>query len=276
MANGPGNFDKSKNFNTNAYPVESHITSSLLRRVEATLTPELLVSRHLKGVPLQDFTSEELKDQIEIALNDFELMSGVPAFKLQYKERIPFDRQAYRAFVYFKLNNGPVLSIESLDIESSNGETIYRLPPAWIEMGLAHKRQINLVPILSIFGAAGLQDGQPTNAGLIFIQAISNFSWLPAFYTVKYTCGLSHIEGQLPVIVNQIIGATAAINILSMKQAQEKYTSTSISQDGLSQSASGLGPKQFTQRIEDLGTERERLLQKLKSEFHQKYYLSNI
>lgn len=261
---------------TKVYPVEANEATGLFKRIESLITPDKMVSRYLKGVELEDYSPDELKDQIELAINDVELMSGLNLSKVQFKERVPFDRAAYKAFVYMKLNNGPILQIDSLLIESSNGESIYRLPATWIEMGLAHKRQINLIPILSIFGAAGLKDGQASNAGLIFIQAVNNFRWLPAFYTVKYTCGVSHKEGHLPSVLNQVVGITAAMEILSNKAAQEKHTSTSIGQDGISQSASGLGPKRYQQRMDELEGKRKRLLEKIRSEMHQKYYMSNI
>lgn len=269
-------YSESKNFGTKVYPVEALYTSNLFSRCESLLTPELLKSRYLKGIDISNHTPDELKDWIELATNEFELMSNLSINRVQHKERIPFDRNAYKSFVYMKLNNGPILSIEEVIIESSNKETIYRLPPDWIEMGLAHKRQINLIPILSIFGASGLQDGQASNAGLIFIQAVNNFQWLPAFYSVTYTCGLTNEEGKIPKIVNDIIGMTAAIELLSEKQATIKYQSTSISQDGISQSASGPGPQTYKVRITELTERRDKMLKKLKSKFHQKYYLSTI
>jgi hypothetical protein len=168
------------------------------------------------------------------------------------------------------------MSVEKIIIQSSNGENIYTLPPDWIEMGFAHKRQLNLIPILSIFGAAGLKDGQASNAGLIFLQAINNFAWLPAFFTVEYTTGISNIDGQLPVVANHIIGLTAAIEILSELQTKNIYTSTSIGQDGISQSASSAGPQIYAKRIDELTMKRDKLMGQIKAIFHQKYYLSNI
>lgn len=272
-------YTDSKSFPTKSYPVEAKEASNLLRRCEPILTPELLKSRYLKGVSDEVsavFTEEGLKDEIMRGMNEFELMTGIPTQKVQFKERLPFDRAAYQAMVYMKLNNGPVQSVEDVVIESSNGENIYRLPPDWIEMGLAHKRQINLIPILSIFGAAGLRDGQASNAGLIFLQAVNNYRWLPAFYSVTYTCGVSKTEGQLPVVVNEIVGMIAAIEVLSQMSAKNKHTSTSISQDGISQAASGPGPQLYKQRIEELMERKERMMKKLRSEFHQKYFMSNI
>jgi hypothetical protein len=209
-------------------------------------------------------------------MNEFETMTGLRITAVQDMERIPFDRDLYKSFVFMKTKHGPIMSIESIDIMSSNGENIYHLPPDWIEVGLAHQRQLNLIPILSIFGAAGLQDGRASNAGLIFLQAINNFQWLPAFFTIKYTYGLSNTEGQVPIPVNAIVGMIAAIEILSDLQSANKYNSTSISQDGISQSASSAGPKIYAQRIEDLEKKRDLAVSKLKAIFSNKYFLSNI
>ena len=261
---------------TKMYPVEANETSDLFARVEPIITPKKMVSRYLKGIDLSDYDDDELKDYIEEAINEIEELTNLKLSPVQHKERLPFDRQAYQHFVFMKTNNGPIMSVEDLLIESSNGENIYRLPPDWIEMGLAHKRQLNLIPILSIFGAAGLKDGQASNAGLIFIQAINNFSWLPAFFTITYTVGVCRKEGHLPKTLNQIVGITAAIDVLSNKAAQNKHTSTSISQDGLAQSASTPGPNVYKTRIEDLEKKRDKLMKKLKSRFNQKYFLSNI
>ena len=269
-------FPESKGFGTKAYPVEALKTTPLLRRCEPMLTADLLKSRYLKGIDFDKYTDPELEQEIEIATNEFELMSNLTVNKVIFKERIPFDRAAYQAFVFMKLNNGPIRTIDELIIESSNGEEIYRLPPDWIEVGLAHKRQINLIPILSIFGAAGLKDSQASNAGLIFLQAVNNFRWLPAFYSVTYTGGVSHHDGELPIVINQLVGMTAAISILSMKQAQNKYNSTSVGQDGISQSASSAGPQIYKTRIEELEMKKAVLMGRVRAVFSQKYYLSNI
>lgn len=261
---------------TKIYPVEANEVTNIFGRVEPIISTKKMISRYLKGIDLSDYDDDELKDYIEEAINEVELLTNLDLSPVQHKERIPFDRQLYQAFVFMKTNNGPIMSVEELLIESSNGENIYQLPPDWIEMGLAHKRQINLIPILSIFGAAGLRDGQASNAGLIFLQAINNFSWLPAFFTITYTTGVCRKEGHLPKALNQIVGITAAIDVLSNKGAQNRHTSTSISQDGISQSSSTPGPQIYRTRIEELEAKRDKLMKKIKSKFHQKYYLSNI
>jgi hypothetical protein len=269
-------YPDSKTFGTKGYPVEGFKTTPLFRRCEPMLTPDLLKSRCLKGIDFSKYSDEELNQEIVLATNEFELMSNLTVNKVVFKERIPFDRAAYKSFVFMKLSNGPIRSVDELLIESSNGESIYQLPADWIEIGFAHKRQINLIPILSVFGAAGLRDGQASNAGLIFIQAVNNFRWLPAFYTVVYTGGMTNTDGEVPIVVNDIIGMGAAIEILNSLQANILFSSTSIGQDGISQSASGPGPQTFQTRIASLTERRDRMLKKLKAEFSQKYFMSNI
>jgi len=270
-------YSSSKKILTDVYPVISNETSNLFGRVEGLITPEELKRKFLKGIDLSDYTDNDLKNEIEFAINEFELESRLFVNKVQFKERIPFDRNLYHKYVYIKTQHGPIVSIEDLSIVSSNGEVVYKLPTSWIETGQAHRRQINLIPILTLWGASATSSaGEPSNAGLIFIQAVSAFKWMPAFWTLTYTCGLSHIDGQVPKIINDVIGMAATIEILSVKQNQIRHTSTSISQDGISQSASGPGPQTYRARIEMLMAKRDKLLSQIKATFSSKYYLSNI
>lgn len=270
-------YSDSKSYGNKAYPVETLESSNLLGRVESTLTPDQLINRYLKGIDTSDYTNDDLKTQIELAINEVELLTNLHIVKTQKRERLPFDRALYKSMVYCKLNDGPILSIEDMAVVSSNGEKIFKLPAVWVEMGHASTfRQVCLIPILSIFGATNLDIGQPSNAGLIFLNAVNNFAWLPAFFTIVYTVGVSHEEGKVPIVINELIGLTAAIEVLSTKQTQNKFNSTSIGQDGISQSSSTAGTQVYEPRINKLKEQRERIMQKIKAKFAQKYFLSNI
>lgn len=269
-------YTDSKKFGTQVYPVESLETTNLFGRIEPILSVKKLKSRYLKGIEGLDYSTEDYKDEILRAINEVELLTNLNLNKVQHKERLPFDQALYRNMVYMKTNNGPILSLESLTIESSNGENIYKLPATWIEAGYFHKRQINLIPILSIFGAAGLTDGNPSNAGLIFLQAVNNFRWLPAFFSVTYTTGVCHKEGQLPQVINELIGLVAAIEILSNMQTRNIYSSTAISQDGISQSASSNATQIYEPRINKMKEDLDKKMKKIKAIFHTKYFMSNI
>jgi hypothetical protein len=265
-----------KTYPTKKYPVDASKTSNLLGRVEALLTPELLISRHLKGIPeVAKYSNDELKDQIELAMNDVELLTGLALTPVVIMERHPYDYNLYKSFIHFKVNHRPILSVESVKIVSTDNKPLYTMPNEWVEMGLAHKGQINILPLLQTFGASNVTSSGTPSGALIFLQAMNSNAWLPAFWTVEYTYGLCD-EGKLPIVINQIVGMTAAISILSSMQALNRNNSQSLSSDGISQSSSGQGPQVYAKRIDELTAERERLMQKIKAIFHNKYYLSNI
>lgn len=271
-------YSHTKSYKDKIYPVNCLESSNLFKRVEPLLTPDLMVSRYLLGIPnVPTFTNDQLKDRINLAANDFELESNLTITREQFIERQPFDRALYRSFVYTKVNHKPINSVEKFAIVSSNGENIFNMPPDWLEVGFAHRGQLNLIPILSVFGASGLQNGQPTNAGLVFIQAISNFYWMPAFYEVTYTSGLADAKGNIPVVVNEVIGMIAAIEILGILQARFPYSSQSLSQDGISQSSAlKNGGNIYKDRIDELTTKKDKMLNKIKGIFNNKLFVSNI
>jgi len=272
-------YTNSKATSQGTYPIEVKAYSNLISRVESFLTPEHFKSRYLKGIDVSDYTDEELKDEIMLATNEFELMSGLTVNKVQHTEAIPFDHSLYRSFVYVKTNHGPILSVEKFDIEASNEETIYPLPIEWLDLRLGHRRQINIVPLLTATSVSGantsLSGVNPTGAYL-FAYNLGGIRWMPTFWRITYTSGLCKEEGKIPIIVNQVIGMIAAIEVLSSKAAQIKYTSQSLGQDGLSQSSGGLGPHTYQARIEELQIKKDKLMAKIKAIFTSKYYLSNI
>lgn len=267
-------YDKSRDFGTNAYPVSSIETSDLMARCEPIMTPDKLASRYLNGVDISCYQYCDLEDEIKLAINEFELETKIFVNKIQLKQRVAYDRQLYRAMVYVKTNHRPILSVDEFNIESSNGEKIFKIPPAWVEMGHAFKGQINVIPLLSILSSDFYDATQ--NAGLVFLQALQAWNWLPAFWTIKYTTGISHTEGQVPTIVNDIIGMTAAINILAAKQNQNIFNATSIAQDGIVQSGSSGGTNVYTPRIQILSDRKAKMMKQLKAQTNNRFYITNL
>lgn len=269
---------KGKSYETKVYPVEANEVSDLLGRVEPILTPDLLKSRYLKIVDTADYTNDELKDRIKLAMNEVEALTGLILTPTEFKERIPYDSSLYRNYIHIKTNHRPIISVQELSVKSSNQETIYVLPLEWIEMGFSKSRgQVNVLPILSVFGSSGNITQAAPNGALIFLQSQMNSRWTPAFWEMKYTAGLCNEEGKLPVVVNQIVGMTAAIDILNDLQTQYVYSSQSLSQDGISQSSAIAGGGQpFRAKIEQLVAQRERLMQRIRGIFNSKIFMNNI
>jgi hypothetical protein len=78
------------------------------------------------------------------------------------------------------------------------------------------------------------------------------------------------------VPVNELIGTIAAIAILSEIAATFIYNSQSQSQDGISQSSTGPGPRIYQLRIEELMLKRDELTRKLKAIFSTRLFVGNI
>jgi hypothetical protein len=267
-----------KSYGVNTYPVLSSETSGLLKRIEPMLTPELLVSRYLKNVPgIDKYTSDELKDKINLAANNVELDLNTTITPEVRREKHPFDRSLYKSFIHIMSNFGPIVQVNRLSIRSSNDVNIFEIPASWIESARFFQKQINVIP-LTVVGATGVTSGQPTGAaGLAFIAAMQGgIDWVPSYWEIEYVTGLCNKEGYVPIPVNELIGINAAIAVLSNLASLNVNTSVSVSHDGISQSSSNPGPGVYKVRIEELTLKKEELTKKLKKTFANKFFVSNI
>lgn len=274
------NFNQTKKIQTAVYPVHAVGTSGLMRRCEAFLTPEQLVSRFLKGIPLKfrngdSFTPDELKDRIYLAMNEAELLIGTTITRESFQEKVPFDYSLYRAYIHVMAEHRPMISIEHLAIVSADHNTIFEIPPTWIETANFSKGLINVIPLLAAYGVNSVQ-GAVGNAGIAFLTVIDGLNWVPAYWQINYTAGLSTKEGLIPTPVNELIGCIAAIAILSEIAPNNIWNSQSQTQDGISQSSSGPGPNIYARRIEELEKKRDELTRKLKSIFSTRYFVGNF
>lgn len=273
-------FGVTKNYGTAAYPVHCSESSGLVRRCEPIITPEQLVSRYLIGIPRtfpngDKLTDELIKDKIMLAVNEAELLLNMNVNREKFREKQPFDQNLYKSFIHTKTERGPILSVESLAIVASDGRTVYEIPPSWIEAANFSKRLINVIPLFSSLGV-GFQIGGKISAPVPFLATLYGQGYLPSAWEIQYTAGMSFKEGQVPVAVNELIAIIATIDILSFIAPIFLYTSQSQSQDGISQSSSGLGPRQYMQRIIELTEKRETIVKKLKAVFSGKFHVSSI
>jgi hypothetical protein len=266
-----------KSYENKAYPVLANKTSNLLTRIEPLLTPKKLVSRYLKGIDLSDYDDDDLKDKIDLAINEAELLLDTTLTPVRRKEKHPFDANLYKKFIHIMTNFGPVLQIDKLCIQSSNNVNIFEIPADWIEAARFFQKQINVIP-LTVVGATGISSGQPTGAaGLAFIAAMNGgIDWVPSYWEVEYTTGVCTKEGHVPLVVNELVGAIAAIEILGNLGALNKNTSISVSHDGISQASSNPGPAVYQTRIGELMGKKEELTKKIKRVIYNKYFVSNI
>lgn len=273
-------FTQSKKFYTAIYPVHAEQTSGLIRRCEPLLTQEQLIGRFLKGIPLRfrngdEFTPNDLKDRIHLAMNEAEVQLGTTITREAFKQKAPFDYALYKAYIHIRAEHGPMVSLEHLAIVSADGNNIFEIPPTWIETANFSKRLINVVPLLAAYGVNQV-GGAVGNAGIAFLTVMDGLNWVPAYWQINYTAGLSNKEGQVPVIVNELIGCIAAMAILSEIAPTNIYNSQSQTQDGISQSSSGPGPRLYEKRIEELTIKRDEIIKKLKALFSTRYFIGNF
>lgn len=259
------------------------------RRTEPLLTSKLLVSRFLFGIPLMSgqknpFTSkpdiitpEMLDDYIDRALSEVETMCHIETMPVQLEERHPWDPQEFKSQGYIRLKHRPVQSVESVQIVVSSGEPIFTFNQEWIETGHLDQGQLNFMPLLLMLRKGG-QDGQGTTAmgtGNQYLTVFGSNQWKGAILTIKYTVGYK--DGGIPKIVNDLIGITAAINVLSMlAPTYGKSSGSSLSIGGMSQSVSTPGPELFQLRVTELSEKRDKLVKKIKAKTGQTLFTGNV
>jgi hypothetical protein len=269
-----------KSYGTAMYPVHALTTSGLFTRVEPLLTPEQFKSRFLKGIPLfltngATYSDDDLKDRIYLAANAVELDIKTTLTREQRQEKLPFKQEDYKAYIHLTAEQGPIVSLEELAIVSADKNNIFQIPPEWIETANFSKRIINVIPLLAAYGVNTVQ-GAVGNAGIAFLTVIDGLNWVPAYWSVKYTSGISNVEGKIPTVVNELVGVVAAIDIISEIAQSFILTSQAQSQDGISQSSSMPGPRLFALRIEELEKKRARLEAQIRNIFSSRFILGNF
>jgi hypothetical protein len=269
-----------KTSGTAVYPVHAQQTSGLLTRCEPLLAADKFKRLFLKGIPLRFrnndvITDIEITEQLNWAMNEAELMIGSTLLREAFMHKVPFDYPLYKAYIHIMAEKGPIISLESLAIVSADNNNIFSIPPTWVECTNFSKRLINVIPLLAAYGVNQV-GGAVGNAGIAFLTVMDGLNWVPAYWQINYTAGLSNTEGQVPVAVNELIGTIAAINILSMIAATFIFNSQSQSQDGISQSSSGPGPNVYVRRIEELEKKRDTLKKQLRSVFSNRYLVGSF
>lgn len=270
-------FSNEKPNNTAVYPVHAKEWTGDLAVFEDILDPKTLTRRFLQGIPpahLKTYNKEDLKDFINMAVNEAELLTGIPIITRIYEDRLAFDRNLYRSFVHLLAKKRPIKSVLDLSIVSSDNLKVYKIPPEWIDVANFHRGQINVIPYLAAY-TSDILSGWQASVGAMFLNAIG-VRWLPGYWTIQYKAGLQCDDGKIPVILNKLIGVLAAIEILGNLGLQNQYNSTSLSKDGLSQSTSGPGPALYQQRLGELDAKKQELIQKIKGAFGNKYRMISI
>jgi len=210
-------------------------------QVEPLITVEKLKQTYLFGV--LGFTDEEgnkLSDEavqgfinsaISLLEHDLDL-AIMPRRKEEHKDYFVND---YYEWGYLQLNNYPVISIESMRIvylrDQYNLETVMDIPQQWIRLD-PDTGIIRLIPNNRFPGTLAVNSG-----GAFFPELFNRNSHVPNLWVLEYTHGFK--GGCVPVLVNSVIGLTAAITAMAVVGdliVAPGIAGSSLSLDGLSQS----------------------------------------
>lgn len=272
---------KSKKAGTNLYPMKSTDVSGLINRVEGILTPEMFRNRFLLGLPKvlpngDEITDDIIKDRIVLAMGEFELLVGVTIEPVEFTDRLMFDRSLYKAFVHLKTTRRPIIEVTDLAIYSANGEKLFNVPLEWVEVqGNQQIGQINVIPYLASYSGT-TATGIVSNAGIAFLATLESVPFVQAYWNITYKSGVCNKSGEIPLVVNELIGTIATLNLLSLFGPTNPFTSTSLSQDSIGQSSSSAGINTYTVRISELEKKKEELVRKIRGLYNRKLWVGNI
>jgi len=255
-------------------------------RVEPLVDPQRLRDEFLFGIALVSgqktpgtnkvaiMQDPYLERRIDSAVAVAEAELAMSIFPNQVDERQPFDSHEYRSMGYFRTKHRPVSSIEKLTVTSSSGLDIYDVPLEWVETGYLAEGLIFLMPLSTANGQLVVPDSS-VGGGSVFLHMLSSAYWLPAFWKIRYTAGFKN--GELPKVLNELIGTIAAIDILGvLAPTYAKTPSASLSIDGLSQSSSNPGQELYSTRIAQLEIQKKILVGKLRTLYGTKIFTGNI
>lgn len=243
-------------------------------RMEPLIDPNQMESRYLWGIPLVSkmkdpvtnrpakITPEQMQDLIDGAVSTAEAECHIDISPVRRQEKQAFDRNAYESFGFFKTNHRPVATIDKVAVTPASNTDVYSLPLEWVETAYLPRGQVNIIPMTAAFIQGGFTPSGSTG-GAFFMSAMGNRSWVPAYWMIEYTSGYK--DNMVPRLINDLIGAIVALEILGMLAATYAQTqSHSLGIDGLSQSVSTPGPQIFAVRMQQLEEKRGLLVKKIK------------
>ena len=269
------------------YPVDAVKTASL-QRLEPLITPNILISRFLFGIPLVSrikdpitgvrarMTGELLADYITGAVSEAEELSSTVIFPVQFNEKKEFDRCEYLSFGYMTTAHRPVYAIDAMRVTPANNVDVFEVPLQWVETANLTKGLINLIPIGIALNGTAYGGGVVTGVGAgaaAFLAILGNQSWIPAFWRIVYTAG--YPNAMVPRYINDLVGSIAAIHVLSELSATFFWGSSSLGIDGLSQSVS-LVPQVFMARMQMLEEQKKKLIKQVKKNCGLLFFVGNI
>jgi len=251
---------KAKKGTGSVFPEKAIDAVGGFERLEPLLGPDEFKRRFFFGIPLaspvtkETLTPDDLRDFIKRAANAVELDSKVDITPVIRRHRLPFDPALFAQWAHMEIPNRPIQKVIKLAIASASyagtsidnqnsdhphSGDIYIVPNEWVEMGNAVRGILNINPMSPLYSASGgTMSGALSSQGAASLLLIGQGTWLPAFWTAELLHGFCTEEGNVPVIINEVIGQKAAMMLISNLLPMYAIVSQSLNMDGLGQSVS--------------------------------------
>jgi len=274
---------KSKKLTGSIFPERVYDATGVLNRIEPLLDGETFRKRFFFGFNLispvtrEKITNSDLEDYILRAVSQFELDTKLHVTPVIMRHRLPFDPNLYHMNIWTQLPNKPIQKVIRMAICSASytgtseeneqypsGAEIYRIPNEWIDVSYAVRGTLFVNPLNPAFSAIGTNTAVSTS-GATILQFIGQIGFVPAYWTVECVHGFCTEDGRVPIIVNECIGAKAAMMLIDNLLPLFKITSQSLSIDGLGQSVNDLSYQLLQQKRQLLDTNYRENVQKLKT-----------
>lgn len=277
------------------YPISVYDAAGGPDRVEHLLTPKMLRERFLFGLPLvspldpkQKITDPMLRDFIKRAINMVELDVKTTISPALHRVRLPFDQRLYYNNIWCEVPYKPINRLIRLAICSASyvdgghendrypsGNQIYAIPSQWVDMSYAAQGKIFVNPINPAFTAVGFTEAA-ASSGATILQFIGIQGFVPAYWTLEVEVGFCSQEGNVPVVVNEAVGAKAAILLLDNLIPLFRISSQSLNIDGQGQSTTDDLQRLLKQKRDDLVAAYKEQTKALKMYIGATMFASNI
>lgn len=264
----------------------------------------------------EKLTVEQLSDAVTRAANRFEMEAKVDIFPVVRRYKLPFEKATYDQYIYLEIPHKPVQQVLELTIRSASysqggmpfqiqspaasaypppftpptsqpqydaaedekypdGNIIYSIPNEWIEMANAGRGILNVNPLNPAFNTIGI-DSQFAGAGSIPLSFLGQNRMVPAYWVVKCLIGMGTQEGQVPVLINEAVGAMATVLILDLLIPAFRISSQSLGIDNLSQSVNDNLMNLLTQKRQAALEDFDKICKQFKMMTSNKIFSTNV
>lgn len=290
------NLKNAKKGTGSVLPERAIDASGGIDRVEPVLTGKIFRKRFFFGIPLvspitrEKLSDSDLDDYIKRSMNQVELDTKLDIQPVIRRFRLPFDPNLYHQHIHCEIPNKPIQKVIRMAIcsasyiytgepnESSkypSGAEIYKIPNEWVEMGNALRGILNVNPISPAFSAVGTSTAVAAS-GATVLQFIGQQGWVPAYWTVECVNGFCSEDGNIPIILNEIIGQKAAIMLIDNLLPLFRIAGQSLGIDGLSQSVNDLSYQLLQTKRQAYDSEYQSNVKKLKTLTGNNILISNV